>query len=282
MSMEITPTGAACGAFVRGIDLTRALTPQQVADIRNAWLKHHVVIFPDQELSDDDLERYTRYFGSFGDDPFLQPIDGREHVVAVQRRANEKAPVFAEVWHSDWSFQQTPPAGTCLYAITIPPVGGDTGFINQHLALARMPEDLRRRIQGRNAIHSAVNGYSPDGMFGNGAAEADRSMRIVVSAEARATQLHPFVRRHPETGRQGLFGCIGYIIGIEGMNEPEARDLLMAVYAWQTRDEFIYRHTWQENMLVMWDNRSVLHKANGGYDGYDRLLHRTTIADRAA
>ena len=105
-------------------------------------------------------------------------------------------------------------------------------------------------------------------------------MRIIVSEEANDTRRHPIIRRHPETGIEGLFGCFGYIIGIEGMSDDESRDLLMEVYNWQTRDEFVYRHHWQENMLVMWDNRSVLHKANGGYDGYDRLLHRTTIAEQ--
>ena len=282
MSIQVEPTGESCGAFIRGVDLTRALTPDQVRDIRAAWLKHHVLIFPDQRISDDDLERYSGYFGEFGDDPFIKPIDGRDHVIAVQRRADEKAPVFAEVWHSDWSFQATPPAGTCLYGITIPPIGGKTGFINQHKALAEMPAKLRSKIEDASAIHSAATGYAPDGMFGNEEAEADRSMRIVVSEEAKETHSHPLIRNHPETGEKGLFGCIGYIIGIEGMSEAQARELLLEVYAWQTREEFIYLHEWQENMLVMWDNRSVLHKANGGYDGFDRLLHRTTIAERAA
>ena len=92
-----------------------------------------------------------------------------------------------------------------------------------------------------------------------------------------ATQLHPIVRVHPETGEEGIFGCIGYIIGVDGMADEEAKSLIMDLYAWQTREEFQYRHVWSQNMLVMWDNRSVLHRATGGYDGHDRLLHRTTI-----
>lgn len=278
MPFTVTETGAPCGAVIRDIDLSRKQSQATIAALREAWLKAHVLVFPDQDLDDDDLERFTGYFGGFGEDPFIAPIDGREHVIAVERRADEQAPVFAEVWHSDWSFQANPPAGTCLYSITIPPVGGATGFINQHKALAEMPADLRARINGKVAIHSAATGYSPEGLFGNEAAEADRSMRIIVSEAARATKSHPLIRRHPETGSEGLFGCLGYIIGIEGMDNEAARALLLELYAWQTRDEFIYLHEWQEQMLVMWDNRSVLHKANGGYDGYDRLLHRTTIA----
>ena len=281
MTFSVTQIDAPCGAIVEGLDLKKQLDDSQVAALRQEWLRSHVLIFPNQELSDDDLERYSLYFGQFGHDPFIAPIDGRDHVAAVERKAEEQAPVFAEVWHSDWSFQAAPPAGTCLYSITIPPIGGDTEYINQHKALTEMPAGLRKKIEGKKAIHSARAGYSPDGYFGNQEQEADRSMRIIVSEEARDTQRHPIIRRHPETGVEGLFGCFGYIIGIEGMSDDESRDLLMEVYNWQTRDEFIYRHSWQKDMLVMWDNRSVLHKANGGYDGYDRLLHRTTIAEQS-
>lgn len=280
MTFSVTETGAPCGAIVEGLDLRKNLDSAEVTALRQEWLRYHLLIFPNQDLTDDDLERFSMCFGQFGNDPFIAPIDGRDHVIAVERKAQEKAPVFAEAWHSDWSFQEVPPAGTCLYGIKIPPVGGDTGYINQHKALAEMPADLRKKIEGKIAIHSARSGYSPDGMFGNEEQEADRSMRIIVSEEAKDTRRHPLIRRHPETGVEGLFGCLGYIIGIEGMSDQESRDLLMEVYAWQTRDAFIYMHSWQENMLVMWDNRSVLHKANGGYNGYDRLLHRTTIAEQ--
>jgi taurine dioxygenase len=102
-------------------------------------------------------------------------------------------------------------------------------------------------------------------------------MAIRPSDEAMATQLHPLVRAHPETGRLGLFGCAGYIIGIEGLDADDSRQLLTDLIHWQGRDEFVYRHRWEPDMLVMWDNRSVLHRATGGYDGFDRVLHRTTI-----
>jgi taurine dioxygenase len=92
-----------------------------------------------------------------------------------------------------------------------------------------------------------------------------------------ATQLHPIIRPHPETGRLGVFGAFGYMIGIEGMEDADANALLGELYAWQSREEFRYRHVWQPEMLVMWDNRSVLHSATGGYEGHARLLHRTTI-----
>ena len=276
MTITITPTQQACGAAISDIDLTQPLSPETVAEVRAAWLEHHVLVFPDQAMNDDDLERFTLYFGSFGNDPFIAPIPGREHVIAVQREADETSSIFAEVWHSDWSFQEKPPSGTCLFGITIPPEGGDTRFANQHEALDAMPDSLRARLEGKMAIHSARRGYARDGVLGD-ADVPGRSMDIRPSDEANATQLHPILREHPETGRPGIFGAFGYIIGIDGMDDDEANPLLAELYQWQSREEFQYRHEWRPDMLVMWDNRSVLHTASGGYEGHARLLHRTTI-----
>jgi taurine dioxygenase len=276
MPIQINISDQACGAAVTGVDLTQPLDDSQVADIRAAWLKHHVLSFPDQNMSDDDLERFTQYFGGFGHDPFFDPIEGREHIAAIRRDADEKSPLFAENWHSDWSFQAHPPAGTCLLGLTIPPVGGDTCFANQHAALDAMPDEMRAKYEGLTAIHSAQMAYAPDGAYGE--KDEGRSMAIRPDESARETERHPLIRAHPETGQLGLFSCMGYIIGFEGMDQQEALPLLQQLYAWQSRDEFVYRHQWQPNLLVMWDNRSVLHCATGGYDGHDRLLHRTTIA----
>jgi len=275
--IDIEPSGQACGATVRGLDLSQPLAPETISAIRKAWLAHHVLAFPNQRMSDDDLERFTLAFGGFGADLFIAPIPGREHIIAVERQADETSPLFAENWHSDWSFQAQPPAGTCLYGIEIPPVGGDTLFANQHAALAAMPGALRARIEGRMAVHSARRAYAPEGFYGEGD-KAKRSMDIRPSRDAEATQLHPLIRKHPETGREGLFSCFGYIVGIEGMDDAEAVPLLIELYQWQGREEFQYRHHWEPDMLLMWDNRSLLHAATGGYDGYHRLLHRTTIA----
>ncbi len=275
MSLTITKSGQSCGAEVRGADLSKPIPDDLAAEIRALWLEHQVLSFPDQRLTDDDLERFTLAFGPFGDDPFIAPLPGRKHIIAVKRAADETSPIFAESWHSDWSFQERPPQGTCLYGITIPPVGGDTLFVSQYAALEAMPDDLRRRIEGRKAIHSAKNAYSPKGMYGAG--DKGRSMDIRPSEEAEATHTHPFIRVHPETGRESLFGCAGYIIGVEGMSEQEGWDLVTEVYRWQTRPQFQYRHRWQKDMLLMWDNRCTLHMATGGYAGHDRLLHRTTI-----
>lgn len=279
MTLDITPSGEACGASVRGVDLARPLSDSMIADIREGWLAHLVLAFPDQKMSDDDLERFTLCFGPFGDDPFIAPIEGRKHIIAVARAASETGPIFAESWHTDWSFQATPPAGTCLYGIRIPPVGGDTLFADQAMALEKMPAALRARLDGKMAIHSARLAYAPTGAYGE-ADRATRSMDIRPSDDAGAEQLHPIIAAHSETGRLGIFGCAGYIVGIDGMEAGEAMTLLGDLHRWQTQHAFQYRHRWSAGTLLMWDNRSVLHMATGGYSGYERLLHRTTIGAR--
>ena len=276
MAIEVTPTGQACGARVTGVDLTSPLSDDEVAAIRAAWLDHHVLVFPDQPVGDDDLERFTLYFGPFGHDPFFEAIDGREHIAAIHRLPDEQAPLFAESWHADWTFQAFPPDGTCLASKVVPPSGGDTLYANQVAALAAMPAALRAKIDGKIAVHSARTAYAPDGMYGEADGD-DRSMRIVVSDEAYDTQTHPLIRVHPESGVEVIFSTFGYIVGIEGMPDDEAAELLIELYKWQTRDEFVYRHVWEPNMVTMWDNRCVLHRATGGFEGFERLLHRTTI-----
>lgn len=276
MALRVEPSGGACGARITGVDLKEPLDTATVAAIRSAWLEHHVLAFPDQFLNDDELERFTLLFGKFGDDPFFAPIPGRKHIAAIRREADEQSPLFAENWHADWSFQARPPAGTCLNAIDIPPVGGDTLFANQHLAWEALSATQQARYANLIAIHSARLPYAPDGTYGD--KDKGRSMDIRPSAAAMATQTHPLVPAHPETGRRGFYSTMGYIIGIEGMSQDEAIGLLLELQAWQGEERFVFAQKWEPGMLVMWDNRSVLHKATGGYEGYGRELHRTTIA----
>lgn len=274
--LDVVRSGAACGATATGIDLGGELSFEQVAAIRAAWLEHRVLAFPGQTIDDDALERLTVALGGFGEDPFFAPLPGRAHIAAIRREADETTPLFAENWHSDWSFLASPPAGTCLLGIDIPPVGGDTLFADQHAAWEALAEARKRELEPLIAIHSARYAYAPQGTYGE--RDAGRSMDIRPSEAALATYRHPLVATHPETGRRGFFSTMGYIIGIEGMKEDEALPLLRELYAWQTRDEFVHAQQWEPGMLVLWDNRAVLHRATGGYEGYRRELHRTTIA----
>ena len=279
MSLTITPTGSICGAVVTGVDLAQELSADLVAELRSHWLENKVLVFPGQHLSNTDLERFTRCFGEFGDDPFFGHIEGSEHIAAIQRNADEKTPIFAEIFHSDWSFLEIPPAGTVLYGITIPPHGGNTLFADQVAAYENLPDQLRAKADELVAIHSAELGYAPTGVYGESDQESGRSMKIIPSEKAREKREHPFVRVHPETGKKALFSSAAYIQGFAGLAKEESDALLIEFYGHQVDQRFVYSHPWQKDMLVMWDNRSLLHAATGGYDGYDRLLHRTTIAD---
>lgn len=276
--MHIERQMAPCGAIVRGIDLSTEHAAAAVAQLRAAWLQHQVLAFPDQNLDLDALERFARTIGPFGTDPYFKSVPGHPHIAQVRRDANETTAIFAESWHSDWSFLEHPPAATTLYGNIIPPVGGDTLFANQYDAWDALPLASKTLLKDRQGLHSARRGYAPSGMYG--ANDKGRSMSIVYSESAMATQLHPIARVHPETGRTALYVSPGYTIGIDGLPAEEATPLLTELFAHQVKPEFVYRHHWSQGMLILWDNRCLVHAATGGYQGLARLLHRITIAER--
>ena len=280
MPLTVTPQAAPCGATVQGIDLRQPLPDATVAAIRQAWLQHQVLAFPDQALSLEDLERIALHIGPFGTDPFFGSVPGHPHIAQVRRDADEKTKIFAETWHSDWSFLPRPPQATLLYGNVIPPVGGDTLFANQYAAWDALSPAMQALLRDKQGIHSARRGYARDGMYGE--RDAGRSMAIRYGDDAMATQSHPIARVHPETGRTALYVSPGYTIGIKGLPDAEAQPLLMELFRHQVREDLIYRHRWQPGMLLMWDNRCVVHAATGGYDGHARLLHRITVAEATA
>jgi taurine dioxygenase len=268
------------GAVVTGVDLRKPAEEAGTAELREAWLAHQVLVFPDQELGFAELERAAMRFGPIGADPFFRPIPGQPHVVALTREADETSPLFADVWHSDWSFLASPPAGTMLYGVDIPPEGGDTLYADQYAAYDGLPAELKGRIEGLHGIHSARRGYAKEGLYGD--RDTGRSMAIAPSDDALATQLHPLVRRHPETGRPALFCSLAYTIGIDGLDQAEADALLGELFVHLAPEAHVLRHRWEAGMVVLWDNRCLLHAATGGYEGHRRELHRLTIAERPA
>ena len=279
MTLNVSPQPAACGAVVRGVDLCQPLSAEQAAGIRQAWLAHQVLAFPDQAMTVEDLERFATAIGPFSPDPFFQSIPGHPHVAQVKREADETSSIFADNWHSDWSFLPSPPAATLLFGDVIPPVGGDTLFANQYDAWDALPATMKALLQDKQGVHSARRGYSRQGRYGE--KDTGRSMAIKYDDSALATQLQPVARRHPETGRVALYVSPGYTIGMAGLPDDEAQALLAELFAHQGREPFVYRHRWQQGTLLMWDNRCLVHAATGGYQGHRRLLHRITVGERA-
>jgi len=264
------------GARICGIDLRADLPASLVAQLRQLWLTHQFLYFPDQPLQHDELERFTTYFGAYGDDPYVKPVGGHDHILEVRREANEPIAPFGASWHSDWSFQSAPPSATILHAKVIPPQGGDTWFADGFRAYEALDPSFAKTLESLTAVHSARRPYSHEGFERSGGAQ--RSMTIVPSDKAWETQDHPVIRTHPESGRKALWVNPVYTIGIRNMPDDEAHDLLSRLFAHALSPEFVHAHTWAESMLTMWDNRSVQHCAQGGYDGYRRVMHRTTVA----
>lgn len=163
-----------------------------------------------------------------------------------------------------------------LYSEIIPPIGGDTLFANTADAYDDLTDELKEKIQNMRCLHSAKLPYAKDGVYATEGKK--RTMEIHTSDEANKLMSHPLVRTHKETGRKTLFINPVYTIEIEGLLKEHSDSLLFELYIHMAQEKYIYRHQWEPDMLIMWDNRTVMHMAEGGYDGHERLLHRITIA----
>ena len=274
--IQATPHQNNFGARIDGLNLSKPLAPETVEIIRQLWIDHQIIYFPNQILNHCDLERFTRYFGDFGTDPYIKPVSGHTHILEIRREPDEAIAPFGASWHSDWSFQATPPSATLLHAKVIPPIGGDTLYADGIRAFAALDIGLKKEIEQLTALHSARRPYSHEGFARNSSHK--RSMTITPDDNAWDVQVHPLVRTHPESGHQVLWINPVYTIGIKDIDEAQGCQLLSDLFAHALAPQFIYRHKWSANMLTMWDNRSAQHCAQGGYDGHLRILHRTTVA----
>ena len=275
MPLIVNPQPQGFGAAISGLNLCQPLRPEQVSAVRDAWLQHQVVYFPDQPLTHAQLEQFTLCMGNFGYDPYVKSIENHSHILEVRRDPDEKITPFGGSWHSDWSFQKTPPAATILHAKVVPPTGGETHYADGIRAFEALSPTMQDDLLRLEAVHSARRPYSHEGYQRGG---ERTGMKILPNEDAWATQLHPVVRTHPESGRRALWINPVYTLSIIGLSEGESDRLLQELFAHALSDKFIYIHRWQANMLTMWDNRSVQHCAQGGYDGHLRVMHRTTVA----
>ncbi len=276
LTVGVRPNPDGFGAEITGVDLSRPLPGPALEAVKAAFAAHGVVWFPGQPLTHDQLEAFTLQLGPFGWDPYVKPLEDRPHILEVRRDADETSSVFGGSWHSDWSFQETPPAATVLHAKVVPPVGGDTLYADGARAWEALSPTFQAMIAPLRAVHSAAGPYGSTGFY---ARETGRTgMTILPGVEAETAFSHPLAPVHPVTGRRALFVNPVYTVGIEGMTEAEGKALLGFLFRHMTDEAFVHRHRWAANMLTMWDNRRCLHNATGGYDGHLRLMHRTTVA----
>ena len=265
------------GIEIFDLDYQGSLSKEKINTLRSLWIKYLVIIFKNINLSHEEFEEFSSMFGEFGDDPYIESIKGHKNIIEVKREAEEKAPPFGGSWHSDWSFQEHPPSATLLHSKIIPPVGGNTLFIDTQSAYEDLSSDIKLTLNDLMVFHSAIRPYADDGFYAL-EKDKDRSMKIKPSVSAKKSVLHPLIRTHPETKKKSLFINPVYSISIEGLDEKESSDLLSLLFSHMNQAKYIYEHKWEPNMLIMWDNRSVNHCAQGGYEGYERLLHRITLA----
>ena len=275
LEVKISPNATGFGAAITGLDLSRPLPGDTLATVKQAFARHGVLWFPGQPLDHDQLEAFTLQFGPFGWDPYVAPLADRPHILEVRREPDERTSPFGGSWHSDWSFQETPPSATILHAKVVPPMGGDTLYADGVAAYDALTPAFQALLAPLRSIHSAARPYGTKGFYAG--EEGRKGMTILPSAEAEKTFAHPLVRTLLD-GRKSLFVNAVYTIGIEGMSEAEGAAILGFLFKHMTEERFIYRHVWSADMLTMWDNRRAIHNATGGYDGHLRLMHRTTVA----
>jgi taurine dioxygenase len=283
----IQPTGAALAADVHGVDLAQPLSDAAFAGIADAWAGHLVLRFSGQKLDDAMLMAFSARFGELDRVPIaaanFDRIDSglaqeaQEWVAVISNVVEQGKPIgglgsYELVWHTDMSYNPLPPRASLLYALEVPPDGGDTGFLNMYAAYEALPDDLKRAVEGKTCIHDASR---------NSAGELRKGFQRTLDVRHTPGAVHPLVRLHPVTKRKALF--LGRRPGayIHGLSVEESETLLDAVWAHSTQERFAWYQKWRAGDLVLWDNRCVMHRRNAFNESGRRLMHRTQIVGEA-
>ena len=275
MSIEVIPTGAALGAEIRGVDLSRAIDDATFASIEQAYSLHGIIFFREQRISPAQHVAFTRRFGEIEFNVFGErwSVPGHPEIVVLSNVTENGRPTgvrrAGENWHSDMCYTPRPPRGTALHAIEVPDLFGlplgDTEFASAAAAWDALPDSIRRRIEGRRAtfdFRGRKRSFPPT------QDEIDRYPPVQ----------HPIVRTHPRTGRKCLYVMRDDCTAIEGMDAEEAEALIAALADHIVKPAFVYRHQWRAGDLLMWDNCLVQHRAIQDYDmPQRRVMHRTTM-----
>jgi taurine dioxygenase len=258
------------------VDDVRNIGDEEFARLRTLVCEHEVVVVPRQSLDVAEQVALSRRFGPAGPVPFIEPSPDHPEVIKVLKEASDgDAFNFGGAWHSDFSFQPEPPSFTLLFAIDIPPYGGDTLWASMTAAWRQLSAERRAELSSITAVHTARDAYSRkmqplhSGLSG---------MNIVCDDVANDTELHPLVITHPETDRQALFFNRAYVRDLLGVETDRVPPLLDWLHSHTTDARFTLRHRWSPGDLVIWDNRSTQHYALNDYAGFRRELHRTTVA----
>ncbi len=266
--ITVTRVAGGIGGEISGVDLSGDLSDDVIAEITNALDAHHVVFFRDQSLSPVQQAAFAARFGPLIPYPMVKGLDGTDEVVPVIKRKDERVN-FGGIWHADTTYLEEPPMGAMLYAVDLPPFGGDTLFANMHLAYETLSPALRAFLEGLTVIQNSAK------------AEVTRTRedRINESGDKRKAMIaeHPAVIVHPRTGRKALFVNSGHTERFKELTLEESAPLLEFLFRHQTRPEFTCRFHWTPGALAFWDNYASQHNPVNDYHGFERVMHRVTI-----
>ena len=279
MAIPVRKCDAACGAEIV-FDLSRPIDKAAFVEIERLFHDNIMVFFRDQHLTEDQHIAFSRRFGELEIhivQKYLLP--GHPEILLISNIRNDAGEHIGLAdagftWHTDTSYRRRPSRCSLLYAKEVPqrdgkPLG-DTVFANTVAAYEALPPAMKRRLTGLKAIHR----YAMRQRIEN----SPRPKLTAAQLAETPDILHPIVRTHPATGRKALYVTAGECIGIAGMPEDEAVDLIAELDAFCVRPEFCYRHQWRIGDLVMWDNASAMHLAICDYALPERrLMHRTTV-----
>lgn len=274
--ITVIPSGAALAADVVGVDLTQPMPDATYQQIRKAWNDHLVLRFRSQKLDDPQFLNFARLFGELEKAPIHAGTVVENPYPEISVMSNIKVNGksignlghYEAVWHSDMSYNELTPIGSLLYAIEVPPTGGNTGFNNMYLAYETLPAALKRAIAGKTCRHDSSR---------NSAGELRKGFTEVTDPRAAPGANHPLVRTHPETRRNALFLGRRQSAYINGLPLDESEELLNRLWAHATKPEFEWYQVWQVGDLVMWDNRCAMHRRDAFDPNTRRLMHRTQL-----
>ncbi len=274
--IQLVPATAALAAEFRGVDLRR-IDDADFAAIHRAWLDHLVLLFRGQTLNDDDLTAFARRFGELDLAPIQENgrrfVDGYPEIYVVSNVIENGVAIGSlgsgeAVWHTDMSYLDDPPKASMLYALEVPPTGGNTGFTNMYRAYDELPDPLKRRIAGLRLKHDGT--YNSGGYVREGITATDDPV-------ASPGTYHPVVCTHPETGRRCLYLGRRRNAYIEGLSLPDSEALLDELWQCATREELSWYNQWRVGDLVLWDNRCTMHRRDPFDAGSRRIMHRTQM-----
>ncbi len=279
MPITITPSGAALGARIEGVDLSKPLDDATFDEVRRAFYEHEVVYFRGATLNDEDHIRLSARFGELRKLKLDQLHAHHPEMFIVSNIVENGRHIGAYdaglFWHTDGAYLKNPHAISALRALEIPIQDGralgDTVFASMSKAYDALPQSMKKRLEGLQALQSIIHRHQKT-------LQSGRKKEYNAAVRADPAAVHPVVRIHPVNGRKCLYVSEGYTVRIVGLPEDESKDLIAELTHHITRPEFHFRHTWQTHDLVMWDDCSTQHKATFDYAlPLRRLMHRTTV-----